>query len=325
MPLFRRRFEASTAADRGHRARGQSFVEFALVLPVILLLAMVTLDFGRVYLGWINLQNMVRAAANYAANNSTAWLTNDTATITKYQNQVVNDAAASNCQLNPSTPVAPSFTDTNGDGITTGIGDNATVNLTCKFQVITPMISNVLGGTVNVSSSAVFPVKTGITGGSNISCILPIPAIDATPTSGLAPLVVTFTDASGGAAGVSWLWDFGDGTPTSTLRNPGAHTYAIEGPYTATLSVTNACGTVTTNPGVTITVGSVVNQCRVPTLDGLVRSTAQAAWAAAKFTTTVQDAPNVPKNNNSWTIKKQSIVAGSEVDCGSTIIVDNNP
>src|SRR6185437_10682149 len=52
------------------RARGQSLVEFALILPVLLLLTLIAVDFGRVYLGWINLQNMARIAADFGANNA---------------------------------------------------------------------------------------------------------------------------------------------------------------------------------------------------------------------------------------------------------------
>jgi PKD repeat protein len=327
--LLRRSAARSVQAafvDARPRSRGQSVVEFALVLPLILLLTLVALDFGRIYLGYINLQNMTRVAANFAANNPTAWLTNDTATIAKYQNQVLDDATASNCQLNPATPVAPTFTDANGDGISTGIGDYATVKLTCVFQVVTPFISSILGGSVNVSASAVFPVKAGITGtgGAGTSCILPSPAINAAPSSGAAPLTVNFSDASGGGAGTSWLWDFGDGTPTSTLRDPGNHIYTT-GPktYTVTLTVTNACGTVSTVPGVTITVGSSVSTlCTVPVLDGLQAQDAQAAWGLPKppgagFTTLVQ------KGNGNFTIKSQSIVAGSVADCGSSITVAN--
>ena len=61
---------------RRHHAsasRGQSLVEFALVLPVILFLTLIALDFGRVYLGYINLQNMARIASNFAANHPDAW------------------------------------------------------------------------------------------------------------------------------------------------------------------------------------------------------------------------------------------------------------
>jgi PKD repeat protein len=338
MLFFRRRTQASAPLSRFRRSRGQSLVEFALVLPVILLLTMVALDFGRVYLGYINLQNMTRAAANFAANNSTAWSTTstvNTATITKYRNQVLNDAAASNCQLNPAIPVAPVFSDASvpADGDATGIGDNASVALTCKFQVITPVISAILGGSVNVSSSAVFPVKTGMTGTGTggTSCILPSPAINTVPNppSGtLPPLTVTFTDASGGG-GTAWSWNFGDinstiaNPNTSTSQNPGSHTYIAAGTYTVTLSVTNACGTVTTNPGVTISVGEDETLCTVPLLDGLQRSNAQAKWGlpnppGAGFTTIVQ-----PTNGN-WKIVTQSIVAGSKVNCGSTITVTNH-
>ena len=60
-------------ARRRSRTTGQSVVEFALLFPVFLLILVVAIDFGRVYLGWVNLQNMARIAANYAANNADAW------------------------------------------------------------------------------------------------------------------------------------------------------------------------------------------------------------------------------------------------------------
>lgn len=53
-----------------------------------------------------------------------------------------------------------------------------------------------------------------------------------------APLNVTFSNTS--ADGVSFLWNFGDGT-TSTLQNP-VHTYTRAGSYTVTLTIKNAAG-----------------------------------------------------------------------------------
>ena len=65
---------------RNQRTRGQSVVEFALVVPVLLLLTLTAIDFGRVFLGWVNLQQMTRIAANHAAEHASAWGTPGDAT-----------------------------------------------------------------------------------------------------------------------------------------------------------------------------------------------------------------------------------------------------
>lgn len=290
---------------------------------MLLLLTLVALDSGRVYLGWINLQNMARIGANFAANHPTAWLTNDTTAIAQYEHQIASDAAATNCALSPATPPSPSFADADGDGIATGIGDRATVRLTCRFRVITPIISSIVGGNVAVSASAVFPVKSGLSGtssGSGPSCLPPSPAINATPQSGVAPLTVSFSDASGGGAGDAWFWNFGD-TTTSNLRDPGNHLYGATGTYVVTLSITNACGTFTTNPGTTITVTTATPKlCTVPDFTrGNVRfSQAQGIWTTAGFTTAVVRGTG----KNDFNIKSQTIVANTKVDCGATITVN---
>lgn len=74
----------------------------------------------------------------------------------------------------------------------------------------------------------------------------------ATPTSVAAGGAVAFTDTSTGAP-TSWLWDFGDGT-TSTSQNP-THAYTTSGMFTVALTATNAGGSNTkTRPGyITVT------------------------------------------------------------------------
>jgi Flp pilus assembly protein TadG len=313
------------------RERGQSLVEFALILPILLLLALIAVDFGRIYLGYINLQNMARIAANFAANHPNAWIpgSEDPENITQYENQIISDAAATNCALDPATPSSPTFTDTDGDGNVRGIGDKVSVNLTCRFAVITPIIGNIVGSTVNVSASSVFPVKSAIseTSSGGGGCLFPNPAINANPTNGPATLTVNFTDSSGGAAGTAWEWDFGDGT-TSTLRDPGDKDYDNPGNYTVTLKVTNACGSVTTNPGTTITVtpASQPTLCVVPDFNGVRFNNAQGMWGLPKppgagFTTTVQKGPGAPSGN--FIIRSQTIVADTSVACSSTISVNN--
>ena len=71
---------------------------------------------------------------------------------------------------------------------------------------------------------------------------MPVAAFSASPTSGNAPLNVTFADSSTGSP-TAWNWNFGDGA-TSTQKNP-VHTYSSAGNYTVTLTVTNAAGSNT--------------------------------------------------------------------------------
>jgi PKD repeat protein len=69
----------------------------------------------------------------------------------------------------------------------------------------------------------------------------PVANFSGTPTLGLGPLQVQFTDQSTGGAPVAWSWNFGDGG-VSHLENP-SHTYNSPGVYTVVLTVTNAGGT----------------------------------------------------------------------------------
>ena len=62
----------------------------------------------------------------------------------------------------------------------------------------------------------------------------------ASPTSGVLPLMVRFTNISTGDYTAS-LWDFGDGV-TSTLKSP-IHAYTVAGVYTVSLTVSGLGGT----------------------------------------------------------------------------------
>jgi len=228
-------------------------VEFALVLPFLLLLTLVTIDFGRVYLGYINLQNMARIAANYASINPTAWSgTGDAAVQATYASQIRNDARATNCTL-PATIPPPQFP------TGTSVGQTAKVELTCTFGVITPIMSNIVGGSVAVGASAVFPIRAGIiaTGGGALPP-LPVAAFSGLPTSGPASLSVHFTDESTGIR-TSWSWSFGDGG-SSTDQSP-VHLYDTPGTYSVSQTVTNATGSDTATKAsyivVTVATGQV--------------------------------------------------------------------
>ena len=110
--------------------------------------------------------------------------------------------------------------------------------------------------------------------------------LSATPTSGPAPLSVTFSAAGSTGAIVSFTLDFGDGsTPYSgtDLTLNISHTYNNPGTYTATLTVSDAQGrtatdskTITVLPGTSCSLGVTPTSGPAP-LDVLFIVNAQAA------------------------------------------------
>jgi PKD repeat protein len=67
----------------------------------------------------------------------------------------------------------------------------------------------------------------------------PVADFSGSPTSGTAPLTVSFTDLSSGSP-TAWSWTFGDGG-SSSAQHP-SHDYTAAGTYTVSLTVSNACG-----------------------------------------------------------------------------------
>jgi Flp pilus assembly protein TadG len=52
--------------------RGQSLVELALIAPVLIILMLGAMDYGRVYFAYTSVTNAARTGADYAASSSTA-------------------------------------------------------------------------------------------------------------------------------------------------------------------------------------------------------------------------------------------------------------
>jgi gliding motility-associated-like protein len=73
----------------------------------------------------------------------------------------------------------------------------------------------------------------------------PVVNFDADVTTACAPATINFRDLTvpiNGNSIVNWEWNFGDGSPTSSLQNP-SHRYVNQGFFTVTLKVTtnNGC------------------------------------------------------------------------------------
>jgi PKD repeat protein len=103
------------------------------------------------------------------------------------------------------------------------------------------------------AGAAWYSSREGVTAAQLLLRVTSLPlsaSIGATPTRGGAPLTVNFSDLSEGVP-TSWAWDFGDGT-TSTEQNP-THVYTAVGNYTASLTVSDAGGNVSTKTiGITV-------------------------------------------------------------------------
>ena len=162
--LRRRRSERSS--------RGQALVETAFVLPILALLMVMALDFGRVFFGWIALQNAARIGADFAAQTSTAWdglpaeeqLNRD-----RYVQLVEDDVNAINCTLADGGVIPdPTFEDgldAPSPDTAYDDGDYALVRLECSFGLITPLAETILGGPVALGAQEKFPVNRHIVQG----------------------------------------------------------------------------------------------------------------------------------------------------------------
>jgi PKD repeat protein len=119
-----------------------------------------------------------------------------------------------------------------GDGHTARFAPTNSFTGLASFQFTADGFPASLTGTVSVL------VETAIAPSA-------IAAFSATPTNGVEPLAVTFTDASSGTPPLSLTWDFGDNTTTNTAGGASfGHSYTA-GTYTVTLIVTNVDGVST--------------------------------------------------------------------------------
>jgi PKD repeat protein len=167
-------------------------------------------------------------------------------------------ATVADFSATPTTGAAPltvAFTD-NSTGSPTSwswdFGDGSAIDNTQN-----PSHTYAAAGTYDVTLTADGPGGTdNVTKAGYITVTVPAPVaqFSGTPLTGPAALDVTFTDASTGTIS-TWSWDFGDNTAPSALQDP-SHTYAAEGLYTVSLTVTGPGGSNTNTKPNYISVGA---------------------------------------------------------------------
>lgn len=175
--------------------------------------------------------------------------TNDAATDVVTGTVTVFSAPVADFACNPTSGVCPltvAFTDTT---TTTPLGDPTVTHLWWFGDGTTSTLSNPTY-TYTVPGAYTVALAAGNAAGSDIlthshaiTVYTPVQAdFDASPTRGVAPLAVVFTNTSTGEY-ISSLWDFGDAI-TSTLSSP-THPYVEAGSYTVALTIDGPGGSDT--------------------------------------------------------------------------------
>jgi Flp pilus assembly protein TadG len=134
--------------------RGIALVEFALALPLLVLICLGTIDFGRAYTTWNTVKNAAREGAAFAQSNpgkvtnsgicadpnNIAWhVHNETSTVNTYGVTVTRTDGTAITGCNTGTVAAS--------------GTTIKVRASTTFNIITPFVRNVLGGNPTVGAS----------------------------------------------------------------------------------------------------------------------------------------------------------------------------
>ena len=315
------------AEGRRTRTRGQALVEFALILPLLALLVIMAIDFGRVFFGWVELQNMSRVGANYASLDAEAWKTpGDAAKQANYQAQMTQEADVVNCTL-PSPLPPPVFTNLEGTADPHEVGDHVTVTLSCQFSLITPLASLFLGGGVDVGAESIFAIRSGTIAGAPVGPLVTPNPVTPTPAPQCTVPNFVGTDVDDAAD----TWD--DAGFTTTLsKSPNNNSWNYIGSQSVAAGTAGPCATTvitvvqgtppatpTPTPSPTPTAmptPTPIAQCAVPSFSGDQKNTnaLRDKWRNAGFTRN-----NLSISGGNWTVVgSQTLVAGSNQPCVTT-------
>lgn len=256
-------------ARRRHKSRGQGLVEFALILPVFLVLMSTALDLGRLAYARIAVENAAREGAFAASVTPTSYDAGqpcppiDPITGQPPTNLVICrtllEAAGSVITISPSDVSL-----TCSPSCTKGMGNTVTVAVNGQFQLLTPFMAAFFGGyTINFTSSSTMQIETfpdpvspsadpsvapsvdpsvdpSVGPSIDPGCSLPSAGFTYTTLDGngsasgnKSPVTMTVLDTSSSSVGCpisSWDWDWGDGVITYDDQTPAPHVFYNLGP-----------------------------------------------------------------------------------------------
>ena len=353
-----------SGGSRHRRLRGQALVEFAIILPIVLLVVLGTVDLGRAFFTSITLENAAKEGVLLGA-----------------RSPECDDASAPDC-VDPATVhgrvqadldgialsgfvakcFAPGTTDFTGAGKALDDcvdGDLYFVRLESPFELITPLMSALVGDTITIDATATAVVITDF-GTANVLFQSQPAAPTPTPVAGTCtvpdfaagPTKIRDADdvwediagfdadnlTTNGSNNQSIVWQAvpaGTVGTCTTLTNtvsssslgtptPSPTPTATPTP-TPTPTATPGGGTPTPTPSATPTPTPSIAMCTVPhlvTMPRLKITQAQAVWTNAGFTAANFSAVRPPGND--YQVQSQSLAAGLSRPClTASIQVDN--
>ena len=118
-------------------SKGQSVVEFAMILPILMLILVGTIEFGRFYNAWLMVSHASREGARVASLGGT----------NVQVEERVDAVMAAFDTARISVLVSPN--------VTRARGDMVTVTVNYDIDPMTPMIGVITGGTLHLDSNTV--------------------------------------------------------------------------------------------------------------------------------------------------------------------------
>jgi Flp pilus assembly protein TadG len=305
--------------NRRQASRGQALVEFALIIPVMLLMLVIAIDFGRIFFSYIEITNAAREGAAIGAYEPSNLIQIQTTAgqETSSQSQRGENAIAVTTACKDSTGTSLSDCSLASVGAT-GAGNTITVNVDEKFTFLTPLIGNFFPNLHLKAAATAVVTKYASSSGGVVpgSCAPPVPNFTVAVTSGRTVFAdPTASRPNSGVCNISgftWKWDPNPANDTVGTATGDSHTYLIDGTYIITLTVTNQGGAVSTTNSVVVP---------APPPPACTKPTANFTWTTSSKTytytdtSTVTDTVNCPITDWLWTF----------TDLGGTLSNAKNP
>jgi Flp pilus assembly protein TadG len=269
---------------------GQAVAEFALIVPIFILMLLIAVDFGRLFFTYIQVNNAAREAANYAAAHAVDYA-NGTTTYSQFHDSSISAGLAeANVQTQPGAGTAMAFASPTcfspGPPVATidcadapqngtsasGIGNQVSVTVTQQFSFLTPFLNTFFGGGLTMNATAT-----------------------ATVLNPLVAQVLQPSPSPGASAGAS--------SPPSTAPSSAPSSPPSAAPTAAPIF----CTVPDFKNGFWSNVGGI---------------TATQVWTNAGFTGTLSGSSSVV--NGGQQIQTQTLTAGASKVCTSNMSVDKN-